>query len=390
MVQRLTIVADAHIWGVASAFASLPGFDVELRVLENRDITPEAVRDADILLTRSSTRVDQTLLAGSRVSFAATATVGDDHYDKAYLKDRGIAFAKAAGSSTGSVLEYMISALLELHARGLIDIPATCIGIIGAGRIGGCLVNTCRALGMDVLINDPPRARSEVGAGFVELDELLDRADIISLHTPLTKSGRDATFHLIGSGALARFKGRGVINAARGAVVDNMALANWLDRHVCRFAVLDCWEGEPHIYRRLLAHPQVVLATPHIAGHSLDGKAANTQVVYEALCKHLGVAPCWDMHDALPSPPPAAVTIHTTGNALANLRRAASALYDVTEDDRQFRDCLALDDEALATAFARLRRHYPPRRAWTLAAIRLEPACAATAKLAAAIGMHVL
>lgn len=387
--RRLTIAADAHIWGVAQAFSSLPSFEVDLRILESSEITPTAVRDADILLTRSATRVDASLLAGSRVRFAATATIGDDHYDKAYLHSRGIAFANAAGSSTGSVLEYMIAALLFLHQRGLMRIPATRFGIIGAGRIGGGLAAICRALGMEVRCNDPPRARREGDAGFFGLDDVLAWADVISLHTPLTRAGRDASFHLIDAAAFARFRGFGIINTARGAVVDNAALGDWLDQDAGRFAVLDCWEGEPHISRRLLAQPQVVLATPHIAGHSLDGKAANTEFIYRALCRHLGIVPQWTMGKALPAAG-MNVTIATERDVLANLQRAACALYDIEHDDRCFRQCLALDDEALAAAFVHLRRHYPPRRAWRLAAVHLSPPHAPTAQLAAAIGLRVV
>jgi len=243
MSPTLNIIADAHIWGVESAFSALPGFDVNLQILENKHITSDTVHNADILLTRSSTRVNAALLQDSSVRFAGTATIGDDHYDKTWLDTHSIAWANAAGSSTDSVIEYMITALLDLHMRGLISIPDTCIGIIGVGRIGSKLAGICKNLGMKVLCNDPPRARMENAAFFCPLDQLLEQVDILTLHTPLLHDGVDCTFHLLGSEQLARFKGKGIINAGRGACVDNPALCNWLYDGADRFAVLDCWEN---------------------------------------------------------------------------------------------------------------------------------------------------
>ncbi len=389
-MKLLHIVADAHIWGVESAFSSLPGYDVDLRALEHGDICRESLKNADILLTRSSTQVNAGLLDGTPVRFVATATIGDDHYDKAYLKRRGIAFANAAGSSTGSVIEYMLAALFELRGRGLISLPGTRLGIIGAGRIGGGLAQAARALGMEVLLNDPPRAEAEGKNGFLELAELLTQADIISLHTPLTQAGAHPTHHLIGPGQLECFTGHGLINAGRGAVVDNAALADWLDTDDGRFAVLDCWEHEPDISCRLLAHPRVALATPHIAGHSLDGKAANTQFVYNALCRFLSVASEWNMHDHLPPPQPSLMHIRGGSDARTCLQQAIRALYDIRADDERLRRLLTLPVTARGAAFVRLRRHYPVRRAWHISAVHFDPADREIRKLASAIGLRVV
>jgi len=389
-MKLLHIIADAHIWGVESAFSSLPGYDVDLRVLEHGDICRESLKNADILLTRSSTQVNAGLLDGTPVRFVATATIGDDHYDKAYLKRRGIAFANAAGSSTGSVIEYMLAALFELRGRGLISLPGMRLGIIGAGRIGGGLAQAARVLGMEVLLNDPPRAEAEGKSGFLELAELLAQADIISLHTPLTRGGAHPTHHLIGPGQLERFTGHGLINAGRGAVVDNVALADWLDADNGRFSVLDCWEHEPDISCRLLAHPRVALATPHIAGHSLDGKAANTQFVHNALCRFLGVASAWNMHDHLPSPEPSLMHMRGGGDARTCLQQAVRTLYDIRADDERLRQLLTLPVTARSAAFVRLRRHYPVRRAWHISAVHFDPADREIRKLASAIGLRVV
>jgi len=385
----LHIVADGHIWGVESAFSTLPGFDVNLRVLEHRAICRETLKDADVLLTRSSTRVNASLLSGTSVRFAATATIGDDHFDKTWLTDHNIAFANTAGSSTGSVIEYMTTALLNLHARGLISLPGTSIGIIGAGRIGGALAKVCQALGMQTLTNDPPRARAEGDAGFCSLDKLLEQADVLTLHTPLLSEGQDCTVHLLNKTRLSGFRGKGIINAGRGACIDNTALADWLDSDAERFAVLDCWEHEPSPSRRLLMHPRLAIGTPHIAGHSLDGKAANTQYTYNALCHWLNITAKWHMQNHLP-PPAAPVEIACTGDSWRDLHTAATKLYPISDDNKAMRAWGDLPDNELSGAFTAWRRHYPIRRAWTHAPIRFTRANHKVQKLAQALGMKII
>lgn len=389
MNRKLNIVADAHIWGIESACSGLTGYDVDLRMLEHAHINREALKDADILLTRSSTRVDAELLAGTPVRFAATATIGDDHYDKAWLDANGVARANAAGSSTGSVVEYMLATLLELHAGDLIAIPDTTIGIIGAGRIGGTLADICRAIGMTVLINDPPRQRMEGDAGFCSLHELLEQADLLSLHTPLVTDGVDCTAHLLDAKRLACFQGTGIINAGRGGCIDNSALTDWLDSDIAHFAVLDCWEHEPKPLPRLLNHPQLVIATPHIAGHSIDGKAANTQFAYNALCDYLKVEPAWDMHDLLPADS-LPVEIKSDPDPWLNLHAAASHLYPLAKDHEVTKSWGNLSETALANAFTAYRRHYPVRRAWQHAPICFSQPDATTNRLAQAMGMKVI
>lgn len=360
---KLKIVADAHIWDVKSAFSMLPGFDVDLSVPENSKITRELLKDTDILLTRSSTKVNASLLEGSAVRFAATATIGDDHYDKRWLEENSIAWANAAGSSTGSVIEYMMTVFLELHMRGLIFIPDTTLGIIGVGRIGSRLSEVCERLGMQLLLNDPPRERLEASESFCSMTRVLTEADIITLHTPLHRKGPDRTSHLIDSAWLSRFQGRGIINAARGGCIDNEALLNWLGGDPDRFAVLDCWEGEPAVSKALLAHPGLVIATPHIAGHSLDGKAANTQYIYDALCRFLGVEPIWSMKSELPAVDSIG-SVETDDDLWKSLHRLAITLYPVMRDDQVMKGWLKMTDVELANSFTSFRRNYPVRRSW--------------------------
>jgi len=359
--KPLKIIADEHIWGVQEACAHLSGYDVDLRILPPKDITSEAVKDIDILLTRTGTKVGAELLAGSNVRFAGTATIGDDHYDKAWLDAHGIAWATAAGSSTGSVLEYMLAALLELQSQKKINLSSMTLGVIGAGRIGGRLVDICKALGIKILVNDPPRQHVEGHEGFVSLDELLRQSDVITLHTPLISEGQYKTYHLLDGKRLESFQGKVVINAGRGTCIDSVALLAWMNSKQDAYAVLDCWEDEPNISCALLGHKQCVLATPHIAGHSLDGKAANTQYIYEALCDYLKVEAIWHMHDDLPD---VSYVDDEAFESWAALHDKVKQVYAIKHDHEALVACANLDGDDIAKQFVYLRRHYPMRRAW--------------------------
>jgi len=387
MSQPLHIVADAHIWGAEAALAHLPGFDVRLQLLENQQITRQALINTDILLTRSATRVNEQLLAGTSVRFAATATIGDDHYDKQWLETNGITWANAAGSSTGSVIEYMLALLLDLHAHGMIIIPQTTIGIVGVGRIGSALSGRCKKRGMQVLLNDPPRAKAEGAEGFSSLSQLLAQADLITLHTPLIGEGEYATRHLLDQQQLAAFSGKGIINAARGSCVDNEALLAWLNGDNSRFAALDCWEHEPRPLPELFHHPQMAIATPHIAGHSLDGKAANTLFAYNALCHFLQIDPAWQMQ--MP-PAPLLANIVSTNDTWRNLHHAVSTLYPLADDSESMKSWFGLSDCELPHAFTCYRRHYPMRRAWQHCPLHFTTAYAETERLADVIGLNLV
>jgi len=386
--SSLSIVADDHIWQAQSAFAHLPGFKVDLRLLENKHITPASLHDADIVLTRSSTRINAALLKDTPVRFAGTATIGDDHLDKDWLDANNIQWANAAGSSTGSVLEYMITALLDLHARSIIDIPNTCIGMIGVGRIGSALAELCEHMGMRVLRNDPPRSRQEGSHDFCSLTEILEQSDIISMHTPLIRNGEDCTVHLLSANQLAQFRGKGIINASRGSCLDNTALCAWLDRDTGRFAVLDCWEHEPSPLAALIHHPGMAIATPHIAGHSIEGKAANTQYIYNALCEYLHIQPEWDMHDELPASL-APQTIPIGHDIWATLHAATQNLYPIQHDHHAMQTWADLSKAALGQAFVSYRRHYPARRAWQHAPIHIANADPATLHMADALRLNL-
>ncbi|HUU30573.1 MAG TPA: 4-phosphoerythronate dehydrogenase, partial [Phycisphaerae bacterium] len=239
----MKIVADADIPLLSDAFGPFG----EVVALPAERITAEAVRDATALLVRSVTRVDGRLLEGSRVEFIATATIGFDHVDLGYLEARRIGFASAQGSNARSVAEYVLAALSILAERGRRDMTQKVLGIVGCGNVGGRLGRMAEAIGLRVLQNDPPLARTTHDPRYVPIEALAE-ADVVTFHVPLASEGPDATHHMIGARLLGRLKrGVAVINTSRGAVADSAALKAARGDGRVGALVLDVWEGEPTI-----------------------------------------------------------------------------------------------------------------------------------------------
>lgn len=374
----MLIVADENIPFVETAFGSLGA----VRTLPGRLLTPATVQEADVLLVRSVTPVNAALLAGGRVRFVGSATIGTDHVDQAWLQGQGIAFACAPGSNADSVVEYVLAALLQLAAWKDEPLRGKKVGIVGCGNIGGRLARRLPALGLQVLCNDPPLAEAAEAAGrphtFLPLEEVLATADVVTVHTPLTREGPHATHHLFDAARLAEMKtGAWLINAARGAIVSNAALRAGLEAGRPGAAVLDVWEGEPTPDPALVR--DVDLATPHIAGYSYDGKVQGTIQLYEAVVGHFGLAPAWDpgtvlaaaAEDRLVLTPPEAALPET-----AWLYHLVRRMYDIGADDAQMRPVADLPREEQGAYFNALRKAYPRRRAFarhTLSATLVPP-----------------
>ncbi len=363
-MSTLHILADANIPLAHEAFGTLGA----VRARPGRALTAADVQEIDVLLVRSVTPVDATLLADSRVQFVGSATIGTDHVDQVYLREQGIAFAHAPASNADSVADYVTAALVRLAVQEGTALRGKTIGIVGCGNIGSRLVRRLAALGLRVLKNDPPQADAADAAGeshdFVPLDRVLSEADIITLHVPLTTDGPHATHHLFDEETLRRMgAGTWLINTSRGAVVDNQALKEVIAEDQLGAVALDVWEGEPTPDPALLR--QVDLATPHIAGYAYDGKVRGTAMLYEALCAHLDAAPAWtpdaalapESRGALIVPPPDPALPHTEW-----LHHAIRAMYDIAADDARLRKMLNQPSEARGAFFSRLRKEYSRRR----------------------------
>lgn len=380
----MRLLADENIPLLDPFFASFG----EIRRLPGRGIDRAAVMDADALLVRSVTRVDRVLLEGSPVRFVGTCTIGTDHLDLAYFAEAGIAWSSAPGCNARGVVEYVLGALLALGERHGAELAARTYGVVGAGQVGGRLVELLRGLGWRVLVCDPPRQAAE-GGDFVALEEIIRRCDVISLHTPLTREGSDATWHLLDGARLDSLKpGCWLINASRGAVVDNAALKAHLAGGADLEVVLDVWEGEPLVDAELA--PLCRLATPHIAGYSLDGKLRGTEQIYQAFCAWRGEPASVRLAELLPAPWLGELVLHESADPAWALATLCRAVYDPRRDDADFRRSLVGAAEARRAGFDALRKHYPMRRELPELRVRVEGEGQELRRQLAALGVQLV
>ncbi len=349
----LFIVADQNIPHVEAAFSVIGN----VQVMDAESITRDICTRADILLVRSVTRVNKALLDRSRIAFVGSATAGLDHIDQPYLQKRGIEFVHAPGSNAGSVVEYVLTALLRLQALKMRLITGCTLGIIGCGNIGGQLAKQAPALGLQILKNDPPLQKAGQ-TGFVNMQTILTQSDILTLHVPKSPD----THHLIGEAELQSMKtGAWILNTSRGNVIDNQALKKALESGKINAAVLDVWENEPTPDLQLLQ--KVTLATPHIAGHSVDGKLQGTIMLYEAVTRHFQVHGGWDYQNLLRENLPDPISLYP--EPVSNwLEALTQQLYDIHADDVRMRTILTVHPDQVAQTFRQLRRNYPPRHAF--------------------------
>ena len=364
----MKIVVDDKIPYIRETLAKLAD---EVVYLKGSEIGPEDVRDADALIVRTRTLCNEQLLKGSKVQFVATATIGYDHLDTTWLEQNGITWTNCPGCNSGSVAQYIESALASLNPSKRRDLPTDSIlplpservgvrltlGVVGCGHVGSKVCRVGERLGMRVLVNDPPLEASlnpserrdlptdsilhlpseRVGVRlFVPLETIAREADIITFHVPLD----DSTRYLADEAFFKRLKRKPVIiNSSRGGVVNEQALLQAMDEGLVRQAVIDTWEHEPNISRVLLN--KVYIGTPHIAGYSADGKVNADNMVVEALCRHFSLP--------LPEkimPPKLPADFSYTGNPLE--------LYDVMEDSQKLKNHPEMFEE--------LRGNYPVRR----------------------------
>lgn len=367
-------VCSANMPYAREAFGTLG----ETVVRPDRAIRAADLLDADLLATRSGTRVDRALLEGSRVRFVGTATIGTDHLDLPYLEQAGIRWCHAPGCNANSVSEYIVSALLCLAGRHGFRLAGKTLGVVGLGNVGRLVARAGAALGLRVLANDPPREREEGnpsrrdGTVFTALDVVLAESDLATLHVPLTAEGPDATVHLADARFFARLKpGAVFLNAARGRVVKTDDLLQALAAGRVAHAVIDTWEGEPALRPELLERAD--LGTPHIAGYSFEGKVLGTLMVYREACRFLGIEAAWTP-DAL-LPPPAVPEIELDARGLSDeqaLGAIVRRVYDIAQDDQALRAAASgADPAARAAGFDRVRREYPVRREFRYTRVRV-------------------
>ncbi|BBV65037.1 4-phosphoerythronate dehydrogenase PdxB [Kluyvera ascorbata] len=342
----------------------------EVRAVPGRPIPTDALTDADALMVRSVTKVNEALLGDKAIKFVGTATAGTDHVDQSWLTQAGIGFSAAPGCNAIAVVEYVFSALLMLAERDGFALADRTVGIVGVGNVGGRLQKRLEALGIKTLLCDPPRADNGDEGDFRSLDELVAEADVITFHTPLYKEGQYKSLHLADEALIRRLKpGTILINACRGPVVDNAALLKCLEEGQNLSVVLDVWEPEPDLNLALL--DKVDLGTSHIAGYTLEGKARGTTQVFEAYSQFIGQPQEVALSTLLPAPEFGRISLHGPLDQ-PTLKRLAHLVYDVRRDDAPLRKVAGIPGE-----FDKLRKNYLERREWSSLTVECDDADAA-------------
>lgn len=335
----MKVIVDNKIPYIREALAELAD---EVVYLPGKAFTPDIVRDADALITRTRTLCNRDLLAGSKVQFIGTATIGFDHIDTAYCKKAGIIWSNCPGCNAGAVEQYIHSVLLLLQQEKGLKLKNACIGIVGVGHVGSRVKQLAERLGMKVLLNDPPR-KAQGESEFTDLQTLAQCCDVITFHTPLVRQGDFPTFHLADESFFASLQRQPyIINTSRGEVIDENALRKALNKGLIKDAVIDVWEHEPNIALDLLN--RIFIGTPHIAGYSADGKANATRMTLEAFCKFFDKEMKFTI---LPPDMP-----HPPFDSNEDIRRLQ--IYDPRRDCAELRNHPEL--------FEQLRGDYPLRR----------------------------
>ncbi|MDP0563103.1 MAG: 4-phosphoerythronate dehydrogenase PdxB [Candidatus Endonucleobacter sp. (ex Gigantidas childressi)] len=380
----MKIVADENIPLLKECFGKMG----DVVALLGRGITAADVHDADVLLVRSVTKVDELLVNNTSLKFVATATAGVEHIDKELLKRLGISFFNAEGCNATAVSEYVLSAIDILSERHCFNLRSRTFGIVGMGQVGSRLVNIFQRLGLMVLVTDPLCEKVE-GVEYVSLEKLIECCDVISLHTPLTVDGPFSTHHMFKKPELEAMRdGTVLINASRGAVIDNLALRQCLEGGKDLKVVMDVWEHEPDIDCELLK--LVDLATPHIAGYSLDGKITGTEMIYKAFCKYFGL-PARVRTAAITPIPPLRMMGFVDNSTVENVTSTAiRAVYDIRRDDAWMRQLLLMDKDKARHAFDRMRANYPVRREFSTLRIKLKRCSEEVREKISSLGFNVI
>lgn len=353
----MKILGDSQILLFDELFSHLG----ETATYTGRTLSSEQLKGVDVLVTRSTLEVDEALVADTSLQFIGTCTIGTDHFDTAYLDQQHMRWTNAAGCNAEAVVQYVLSAIAQLAPQWLQN--ASTVGIIGCGNIGGRVYRRLKLLGVNCRVYDPFLTASE-NPDLVSLEEVL-QADIITSHAPLTKSGEHPSFHLVGAGELEQLRpGCVLISAGRGAVIDNQALFKKLSMNKDILVALDVWEDEPQIMAELI--PLVDIATPHIAGHSIEGKEKGTVMVYEALCEYLQISSPIDVQTVM-NTQTAHLTLPTNSSPCEPamvFNQLLLAAYPIMDDDQRLRLWMS-SGKTLGEHFDDLRKNYPVRREYS-------------------------
>ena len=348
----MRVVADQNIPFIKEAFSD---FEI-IALLSGRDITNDVLRDADILLVRSITKVNESLLKNSSVKFVATATIGFDHIDVDYLQRNNIGFASAPGSNADSVADYITSSLNMLSHKLDFKLSEKTLGIIGVGNVGSRVKRRADILGMKTLLCDPPKKRETKDNIYIPQDEVLKKADIVTVHVPLNKEGLDPTYKLINKDFISKMKkGSILFNTSRGNVMDEKEVRD--AKGYLSEIILDVWENEPTINIETLN--KTFIGTPHIAGYSYDGKVNGTQMIYNAACDYFGLPKKWNKTNFVKPEKELLLDLSSSNDLLFD---AINGAYTILNDNQEMKKIVDVAPEGQGKYFDDLRKNYPRRR----------------------------
>ncbi|RYV02521.1 erythronate-4-phosphate dehydrogenase [Shewanella sp. OPT22] len=336
----------------------------EVQLVNGRTVTAEQVNDADLLLVRSVTKVNSSLIAGAKkLKFVGTATIGMDHIDQSYLALNQIPFSNAPGCNAIAVGEFAFIAMLELAHRFKQKLKNKTVGIVGVGNTGSALERCLNAYGVKTLLCDPIKATENNLKTFVSLEDIIEQCDVISLHVPLTKEGEHKTESLLDEQKLNRIKKNAwLLNCCRGEVIDNLALFKVKQHRSDLKIVLDVWANEPNPMEALI--PYVEFATPHIAGYSVEGKARGTFMLYQKVCELLGQKQEIQLEDLLPQFEFSHIELNEPLSE-KQLLRLARFVYDLRDDDELFRKLNFANAE-----FDEMRKSHQHRREFSALSLK--------------------
>ncbi len=350
----MKLVIDENIVQAREAFKTFG----ETTFLNGREITNKILLDADVLIVRSITKVNENLLKNTKVKFVGTATIGTDHIDQDYLQKNNIAFSSAAGCNSYSVTEYVFSAITYFANKYNFNISDKSIGVVGYGNIGTKIVKIAKALEMTVVINDPPLERKSKENIFSSLEEALI-CDIVTFHVPLNKDGIDKTVRLLNEKNINLIKENAIlINSSRGPVVCNKILKERLEKKNNIHAVLDVWETEPNFDSELFELLEI--GTPHIAGYSFEGKLNGTKIIYDALSNFLRTEKTWK--PLLERVKNNRINISDKETEGEVFQKLFNKSYNIMDDDLSMRKSIEMSDAEKSKHFDSLRKNYRKRR----------------------------
>ena len=358
----------------------------EVRPFVGNEPGPEILRDAGAIVVRTVTPVNADLLEGSAVRFVGAASAGMDHVDHDYLLRKGIYFCSAAGCNADAVSEYIITALYAVAVRRNWRLAEKSLAVIGVGHVGSRVARKARAIGMNVLLCDPP-LRDATGDGKYQPFESVLGADILTFHTPITDGGLYPTRHILNRDVIERLNpGQFLINASRGEVFDGRALGGALREKKILGAILDVWEGEPEIDYSLLELTDI--GTPHIAGSALDGKIRAVTIIRDQLCEFLGISSPLNTDGFYP--PARRIRPQTCGGSLEEIiLRALRESYDIAKDDATLRNLAPLPENLRRNNYEQLRSAHFLRQEFPHYTVELDESCRDLADIYTGIGFKV-